>query len=49
MKNLLKISVKILIKSAIETLWGMIGTIALLIMIGKVNEFIERRRSQKDK
>lgn len=43
MKRLLKWTIKTLIEAAIETVWGTIGAVALLVLLAKTYEFIERR------
>lgn len=48
MKRLLKWMVKVILEAALETVWGMIGAVVILVSLGKIFEFIERR-SKKSK
>lgn len=52
MRKFIKYAVEVLVKAAIkasiETIGGMIGACALIIVLGKIFEFIERR-SNKNK
>lgn len=43
MKKLLKRMAKVILEAALETVWGMIGAVVILVSLGKIFEFIERR------
>ena len=43
MKRLLKWMAKVILEAALETVWGMIGAVVILVSLGKIFEVIERR------
>ncbi len=46
MKRLLKWMAKVILEAALETVWGMIGAVVILVSLGKIFEFIERRTNK---